>query len=85
MYLPTEILTIEIQEKAVRQQKLSLENSHLQENIQVLLADLRSDSLKNYNEYFDVITCNPPYKISGTGAKNDVKFTIADIMRICVP
>lgn len=65
---PAHIDAVEIQEKAHDQLKLSLERSHI-ESITPLLGDL-----KEYRspKELDVITCNPPYKLDGTGAKNDI-------------
>lgn len=64
---PAHIDAVEIQEKAHRQLKVSLEKSRI-DRITPILGDL-----KNYccEKELDVITCNPPYKIDGTGAKND--------------
>lgn len=66
---PAHIDAVEIQEKAHEQLKLSLERSGI-DNIDGVLGDL-----KNYKaqKELDLITCNPPYKIEGTGAKNDSK------------
>lgn len=66
-FQPKKIYALEIQEKAHEQLKISLEKSSI-DNIEPVLTDLkewRSD------KELDLITCNPPYKICGTGAKND--------------
>lgn len=64
---PKHIDAVEIQDKAHEQLKLSLEKSGI-ENINPVLGDLKS--YKSEKE-LDLITCNPPYKIDNTGAKND--------------
>ena len=66
-FQPAHIDAVEIQQKAHEQLKISLEKSGIT-NITPLLEDL-----KNYRSQkeLDLITCNPPYKINNTGAKND--------------
>ncbi len=65
-FRPAVIETVEIMEKAVALQRLSLERSGI-EDIIPNMADL-----KDYRSgrEFDVITCNPPYKTAGTGAQS---------------
>ncbi len=67
---PKSILTVEIQEKAVKQQLLSFEKSGIS-GITAKCADLKEVFEGFPKDELDVVTCNPPYKISGTGAKND--------------
>lgn len=66
-FQPFHIDAVEIQEKAHEQLKISVETSGLK-NITPILGNL-----KNYKSEkpLDLITCNPPYKINNTGAKND--------------
>lgn len=64
---PKHIYALEIQEKAHYQLKLSLERSHI-ETITPILTDLKEWKAESE---LDLITCNPPYKIDNTGAKND--------------
>ena len=66
-YQPKKIYALEIQEKAHEQLKISVEKSNI-DNIEPVLTDL-----KNWRSdiELDLITCNPPYKINNTGAKND--------------
>ena len=66
-FQPFHIDAVEIQEKAHEQLKISIEKSEIT-NVTAVLGDLKS--YKSERE-LDLITCNPPYKISGTGAKND--------------
>ncbi|MGN1133053.1 MAG: hypothetical protein ACI4RN_01210, partial [Oscillospiraceae bacterium] len=58
---------VEIQQKAYDLMKITVKHNNIENIVPVLsdLNDYKSDSL------LDLITCNPPYKISGTGAKND--------------
>lgn len=66
-FKPKHIDAVEIQEKAHEQLKLSLQRSEISDITPILgdLKDYRPD------KPIDLITCNPPYKISGTGAKNE--------------
>ena len=66
-YKPQKIYAVEIQEKAHEQLKVSLERSKI-DTIQPVLGDL--NDWRSEKE-LDLITCNPPYKINNTGAKND--------------
>ena len=66
-FQPAHIDAVEIQDIAHRQLQLTLERSEIS-CITPILGDL-----KNYRseKELDLITCNPPYKLDGTGAKND--------------
>lgn len=66
-FRPKHIDAVEIQEKAHCQLKLSVEHSGI-ENLTPVLGDLKSYKAQ---KELDLITCNPPYKIDNTGAKND--------------
>ena len=66
-FQPAKIYALEIQQKAYEQVKLSAKESGTL-NVEAVLGDLRE---WRSPEALDLITCNPPYKISGTGAKND--------------
>lgn len=66
-FQPLHIDTVEIQEKAFEQIKLSIEKSRIL-NITPFLCDLKEYTAK---QPLNLITCNPPYKISGTGEKNN--------------
>lgn len=66
-FRPKHIYALEIQEKAHEQLKLSLERSNIS-TVTPVLADLK---YWKADKEFDLITCNPPYKIDNTGAKND--------------
>lgn len=66
-FQPAKIYALEIQQKAYEQVKLSVKESGTL-NVEAVLGDLKE---WRSPEALDLITCNPPYKISGTGAKND--------------
>lgn len=66
---PKHIYALEIQQKAHDQLKISLEHSGI-DNITPVLGDLKS---WRSDRELDLITCNPPYKIENTGAKNDIE------------
>ena len=67
-FQPKKIYAVELQQKAYDQLRLSIEKSGADENTFAVLGDLKE---WKSSEPIDVITCNPPYKISGTGAKNN--------------
>lgn len=66
-FQPAHIDAVEIQQSAHNQLLLSLERSGIS-SITPILGDL-----KDYHseKELDLITCNPPYKLDGTGAKNN--------------
>lgn len=64
---PALIYAVEIQEKAVEQMKLTVEKSNI-DNFRIVSGDLKDFRAE---KELDLITCNPPYKINNTGAKND--------------
>ncbi len=66
-FQPAKIYALEIQQKAYEQLRLSAKESGAL-NVEAVLGDLKE---WRSPEALDLITCNPPYKISGTGAKND--------------
>ena len=68
-FKPKHIYAVEIQQKAHDQLLMTLERSRIND-ITPILGDL-----KDYRpeKPVDLITCNPPYKISGTGAKNETE------------
>lgn len=88
-YEPKHIIGLDIQEIAIAQFQKSIEYYHLQNEMRAIVADIRTlpDFVKNTT--FDLITCNPPYKISGKGilstsqsdqiARHETMCTIQDI------
>lgn len=68
--LNLEIYAIDIQENACLLAQKSVEFNNLSDKIKIINADLKN--LKGILPfgYFDLVTCNPPYKIAGGGIKN---------------
>ena len=67
-YSPKKTYAVEIQKKAYDQLVLSVEHSKAEDKIFPVNADLKEWRAE---EELDLITCNPPYKLDNTGAKND--------------
>lgn len=66
---PKFIYAVEIQKKAVEQMKLTVEKSGISPcGFKIISGDLKDFGAE---KELDLITCNPPYKINNTGAKND--------------
>lgn len=72
-YTPAEIIGVEIQQQAIEQFNVSLQNSKITSKITPTLCDLKNASDVLQNNYFDVVICNPPYKTNGSGIKNSNK------------
>lgn len=64
------ITAVEIQSDAADMIERSVIHNHLEESFSVLCADLRELKGKIPFGYFDIVTCNPPYKIAGGGVTN---------------
>ena len=64
------ITAVEIQPDAADMIERSVSRNNLSENFNVLCEDLNNLKGKVPFGYFDVVTCNPPYKIAGGGVKN---------------
>lgn len=64
------ITAVEIQEDAADMISRSVKHNSLEEHITTLCADLNELKGKIPFGYFDLVTCNPPYKITGGGIKN---------------
>ena len=64
------ITAVEIQEDAADMIRRSVIHNNLSESFSVLNTDLRELKGKLPFGYFDLVTCNPPYKITGGGIKN---------------
>lgn len=67
-YSPKKTYAVELQKKAYDQLVLSVEYSKAEQSVIPLNADLREWRCE---EELDLITCNPPYKLNNTGAKNE--------------
>jgi len=68
---PLHIIAVDIQRQAIEQLEISITQSQLSD-IQPVCADLKELWDKAPDRTLDLVTCNPPYKINNTGAKNDV-------------
>lgn len=64
------ITAVEIQSDAADMIERSIAHNNLSENFSVLCEDLNNLKGKLPFGYFDVVTCNPPYKIAGGGVQN---------------
>lgn len=69
-FTPKIIYGIDIQEQAIEQFNLGVEKSELSEVVKPLCIDLKEITTVLHKSEFDVITCNPPYKLNHTGLKN---------------
>ncbi len=67
-YSPKKTYAVEIQKKAYDQLCLSIEASKAEDSMIPVNADLKE---WRCDEELDLITCNPPYKLDNTGAKNE--------------
>ena len=65
-----EIAAVEIQENACQLAKKSVEYNNLNQNIEIIHSDLKELKGKLPFGYYDVVVCNPPYKIGGGGIQN---------------
>ena len=65
------VAAVEIQEDACALLRDSIAHNHLEERLTVCNADLKA--LKGLLPFgaFDVVSCNPPYKLGGTGVPSD--------------
>lgn len=61
---------VEIQENACTLAQKNIELNNLAENMRVINADLRELSGKLQFGSYDLVACNPPYKLSGSGIQN---------------
>ena len=88
---PKEIVAVEIQQNACDMIKRSIEYNKLENYITVINQDLKHlKGVLPFNTY-DLVVCNPPYKIAGTGllnpsnhhkiARHEVLCTIDDITK----
>ena len=67
---PAEIVGVELSESAVDLFRRTLIMNNIAGKINVINADLRDIKGLLPNEYFDLVTINPPYKKLGTGKVN---------------
>jgi len=65
-----EITAVEIQENACELAQKSVDYNNLNDNIKILNADLKELKGILPSGCYDVVVCNPPYKIGGGGITN---------------
>ncbi len=70
-FKPKEIVGVELAETAVDLFTKTLAENNLSDKIQLIHSDLRKLKGVVPNEYFDIVSINPPYKKLGTGIVNE--------------
>lgn len=70
-FKPKEIVGVELSESAVELFTKTLQENNLCDDIQLIHSDLRKLKGVLPNEYFDIVSINPPYKKLGTGIVNE--------------
>ena len=65
-----EIAAVEIQENACTLAQKSVGHNHLDDKITIVNADLKDIKGKLKFGYYDLVACNPPYKLGGSGITN---------------
>lgn len=73
-YNPKLIYGVDIQEEAIKQFSIGIEHSNIEDkdSIKPVCADLKEVATRIPKAMFDVVTCNPPYKLNNTGIKSSV-------------
>ncbi len=61
---------VELQQNACELAEKSVRRNNLSENLRIINADLRELQGVLRFGYYDVVACNPPYKLGGSGIKN---------------
>ena len=64
------IIAVEIQKDACTLAQKSVDYNKLSDNIKIVNADLKNLKGRLPFGYFDLVVCNPPYKIGGGGVAN---------------
>ncbi len=72
-FSPKEIVGVELSAGAIELTKKTLKENKLENKIKIIHNDLRSLKGVLENEYFDVVSINPPYKKLGTGIVNEAE------------
>ncbi len=70
-FKPKEIVGVELSDSAIELTQKTLKENNLQDKIKIIHNDLRSLKGVLENEYFDIVSINPPYKKLGTGIVNE--------------
>ena len=69
-FKPKEITGVELSDSAVNLLNKTLTENNIDDKIKVILHDLRTLKGVLPNEYYDIVSINPPYKKLGTGIVN---------------
>jgi tRNA1(Val) A37 N6-methylase TrmN6 len=70
-YKTSEIVGVELSESAVKLFNKTLKENSIENKISIVHNDLRKLKGVLPNEYYDIVSINPPYKKLGTGIVND--------------
>ena len=70
-FKPKEITGVELSDSAVNLLKKTLKENNIEDKINVFHNDLRTLKGVLPNEYYDLVSINPPYKKLGTGIVNE--------------
>lgn len=65
-----DITAVEIQKNACELAQQSIDLNSLNDNIKILNVDLKELKGILPSGYYDIVVCNPPYKLSGSGITN---------------
>ncbi|MBR5485372.1 MAG: methyltransferase [Oscillospiraceae bacterium] len=68
---PKKAYCVDIQTQAIEQLKQTVEENSLHDRVVPMCMDLKNINSSLLPQELDVVTCNPPYKIEGTGILND--------------
>lgn len=87
---PKEIVGIEIQEEFAEMAKRSAKINNIEEKVSFVCGDLKDKNLSKELPKFDVVTVNPPYKLSNAGivnqkdklaiARHEIMCTLEDVI-----
>ncbi len=70
-FQPKEITGVELSESAIKLFTKTLNENDLKDKVQLVHCDLRALKGVLPNEYYDIVSINPPYKKLGTGIVNE--------------
>ncbi len=70
-FKPKEIVGVELSDSAIELTKKTIRENNLEDKIKIVHNDLRALKGVLENEYFDIVSINPPYKKLGTGIVNE--------------
>jgi tRNA1Val (adenine37-N6)-methyltransferase len=86
------IIGFEIQNELVDVARRNAILNHLEDRIQIVEADLRTVAGTQSSEQFDLVVCNPPYRLVGSGrinpnplkaiARHEIKCDLEDVLQV---